>query len=300
MYHGQVHRAYQGDEKMTRLAVLADIHSNLPALEAVLDDLKQFAVDRIIVAGDVVNWGPFSSQVMERLAGLNCAFIRGNNELYLTDWHTPRMPEAWRKYTFPPYTLAQLGDRWMNIISTWPDTISLRFRDAPAIQVVHGSPRSHFEVMLPTSTQEELEPMLASVEAATVIAAHSHLPMDRQVGRWHLLNPGSAGNMLDGNLNASYMLLESSSDAWQATFRRVPFDNQPLIDEFERTGFVEQCGPLGRLVMKEYQSARMELSPFLDWWHKTCPDEPPSMALLEAFSHVDKRDYMPPAYKVGM
>src|SRR3954468_24520311 len=140
---------------MTRLAVLADIHSNLPALEAVLDDLKQFTVDRIIVAGDVVNWGAFSRQVMERLADLDCAFIRGNNELYLTDWQTPRMPKSWEIFTLPPYTLAQLGNRWMNVISTWPDSLSLRFRDAPAIQVVHGSPRSPFEAMLPTASAAE-------------------------------------------------------------------------------------------------------------------------------------------------
>ena len=105
---------------MTRLAVLADIHSNLPALEAVLDDLSHFTVDKIIVAGDVVNWGAFSSQVMERLAALDCAIIRGNNELYLTEWQTPRMPESWKIFTLPPYTIAQLGDRWMNVISAWP------------------------------------------------------------------------------------------------------------------------------------------------------------------------------------
>ena len=95
--------------KMTRLAVLADIHSNLPALEAVLDDLKQFTVDRIIVAGDVVNWGAFSDWVMDRVADEECAVIRGNNELYLTEWQTPRMPESWKIFTLPPYTLAQLG-----------------------------------------------------------------------------------------------------------------------------------------------------------------------------------------------
>ncbi len=109
---------------MTRLAVLADIHSNLPALEAVLDDLAQFNVDRIIVAGDVVNWGAFSSQVMERLAGLDCAFIRGNNELYLTDWQTPRMPASWEIFTLPPYTISATGHRWMNVISTWPDSLT--------------------------------------------------------------------------------------------------------------------------------------------------------------------------------
>ncbi|MEP6984568.1 MAG: metallophosphoesterase family protein [Chloroflexota bacterium] len=259
---------------MTQLAVLADIHSNLPALDAVLDDLQQFPVDRIIVAGDVVNWGAFSRQVMERLAVMDCAFIRGNNELYLTDWQTPRMPKSWEIFTLPPYTLAQLGNRWMNVISSWPDTLSLRFRDASAIQVVHGSPRSPFEAMLPTATDAELEPMLSSIEATTIIAAHSHLAMDRQVGCWHVLNPGSVGNPLDGDMSASYMLLESTSDGWQATNRRVPFDNQRVLDEFERTGFADQCGVVGHLVVQEYRSARLEVLPFLEWWRKTAPMNP--------------------------
>jgi predicted phosphodiesterase len=285
---------------MTRLAVLADIHSNLPALEAVLDDLASFTVDRIIVAGDVVNWGAFSRQVMERLADLNCAIIRGNNELYLTDWHTSRSPQSWEIFTLPPYTLAQLGSHWTNVISTWPDTLSLRFRDAPAIRVVHGTPRSPFEPILPTSTDAEVETMLADVQESTLIAAHSHLALDRQVNQWHVLNPGTVGNPLDGNMTASYMLLESHANGWQATHRRVAFDSQRVLDEFERTGFVEQCGVTGHLVVQEYKSARLEVLPFIEWWRKTCPDEPQTMALLEPFSRVNKRDYMPLAYQVGM
>jgi len=285
---------------MTRLAVLSDIHSNLPALEAVLDDLKQFTIDQIVVAGDVVNWGPFSRQVMERLMDLHPAVIRGNNELYLTDWQTSRAPEHWKIFTLPPYTIAQLGDYWMNVISSWPDALSLRFRDASAIRVVHGSPRSPFEPIHPITDDSEVEAMLNGVQENTLIAAHSHLVLDRQVNNWHILNAGSVGNPLDGNMTASYMLLESTGDSWKATNRRVPFDTQLVLDEFERTNFIEQCGVVGHLVVQEYRSARLEVLPFLEWWRKHCPDEPQSMALLEPFSKVNKRDYMPVDYQVGM
>ncbi len=285
---------------MTRLAVLADIHGNLPALEVVVDDLQQFQVDHIVVAGDVVNVGPFSSQVMELITRLQCAVIRGNNELYLTDYQTPRAPAIWNQYSIPPYTLAQLGSHWMNVISSWPDALTLRFRDAPSLQVVHGSPRSHFEVILPTTPDDEIFPMLQQVEATTLITAHSHLAMDRQVGRWHIINPGSVGNPLDGDLTASYTLLESTSEGWKATNRRVKFDSQRVLDEFERTHFIEQCGIVGYYAVQEYKSARMELMPFLEWWRQNCPDTPHSMALIEPFSKVNKRDYIPPIYQVGM
>ena len=71
---------------MTRLAVLADIHGNLPALQAVIADMAQFAVDQVVVAGDSVNWGPFSRQVMELIWAHRWPVIRGNNELYLLDY----------------------------------------------------------------------------------------------------------------------------------------------------------------------------------------------------------------------
>ena len=80
---------------LTTLAVLSDLHGNLPALEAVLADLAQFQVDQAIVAGDVINWGPFSAQVMERVTAGGWAVIRGNNEFYLLDYDTPRAPAAW-------------------------------------------------------------------------------------------------------------------------------------------------------------------------------------------------------------
>lgn len=282
---------------MTRLAILSDIHSNLPALEAVFADMVQFQIDQIVVAGDVVNWGPFSRQVMDFLADKHCAIIRGNNELYLTDWNTPRAPQHWGRFTLPPYTIAQLGEQWMNVISAWPDELSLRFRDAPAVQVVHGSPRSPFEAILPTSSDDEITVMLEGVEETTIIAAHSHLALERQVGKWHTLNPGSVGNPLDGNPTGSYLLLDGDEQGWRGTLRRVAFDFNRMLTEFERTRFVEQCGVVGHLVVEEYRSHRLEVLPFLEWWRATCPDEPHTMALLEPYSQVNKWDYMPLAYR---
>jgi len=284
---------------MIRLALLSDIHSNLPAFEAVLDDLRPFAPDKIIVAGDVVNWGPFSAQVVERLLSEKCVVIRGNNELYLTDWQTERMPTAWRNFTLPPYTLAQLGSALLNEIATWPDTVCLRFHGASAVRVVHGSPRSPFEPIFPTTSEEDAAAMLKGVEETTVLAAHSHLSLDRQIGRWHLLNAGSVGNPLDGDLRGSYMLLEGDVNGWHGVLRKVPFDAERVYREFERTGFVEQCGPVGHLVVKEYHTAQVEVLPFLEWHRATCPDEPITMALLESYNKIDRLAYCPAPYRIN-
>jgi len=119
---------------MTRLAILSDIHGNLPALEAVLQDLSQFTVDHVIVAGDVIDRGPFSVQVLERVTREGWAVIRGNAEFYLLDYNTPRAPAEWSDPTLFPLHLRlhrQLNGRWLTAIAAWPDTLSLRFPDAP-------------------------------------------------------------------------------------------------------------------------------------------------------------------------
>ena len=91
---------------MTRLAVLADIHGNLPALEAVSMDMAQFEVDHVVVAGDSVNVGPFSREVLKLVSERNWATIRGNNAFYVLDYQTPRMPEHWSAFTLPPWLRA--------------------------------------------------------------------------------------------------------------------------------------------------------------------------------------------------
>jgi hypothetical protein len=169
---------------MTRLAVLADLHGNLPALEAVLRGLAQFTVDHVIVAGDVVNWGPFSAQVLEHVTREGWAVVRGNNEFYLLDYDTPRAPAAWRDYAMLPWLHRQLTGRWRSLIAAWLDSLSLRFSDAPPIRVVHGSPRSAWEPIYPVSTPAEVGAMPDGIEETTVIAAHTRLPMDRRVNGW--------------------------------------------------------------------------------------------------------------------
>ncbi len=285
---------------MTRLAILSDIHGNLPALEAVLRDLSQFNVERVIVAGDVINWGPFSAPVMERVTREGWAVIRGNNEFYLLDYDTPRAPAEWAEYALLPWLRRQLDAQWGNVVAAWPDALSLRFPDAPPLRVVHGSPRSPWEPLYPISTMDEIETMLAGIEETTLVAAHTHLAMDRRVGRWHLLNPGAVGVPLDGTFCARYMLLEGSAAGWHPTFRSVTFDYEPLYREFERQRFVEECGVSGRLVIEEFRTARLQVHPFNDWRAACCPQAPLSLKLLDEFSRINKWDYTPRAYHVNM
>lgn len=286
---------------MTRLAILSDIHGNLPALEAVIDDMQPFEIDQVVVAGDTVSGAPFSVEVMERVLQERWAIIRGNHEFYLLDYNTPRQPAHWNTYTLPPYLEKQLKGRWHNIIAALPDTLSLQYRDAPPVRVVHASPRSHWDTIYPADSDEEIIPKLTGVTEATIIFGHCHLQLDRQVADWRLINPGSVGLPLDGIRQASYMILDGDEAGWQPTFRRVDFDLAPVFEAYEQQDFVGQCGIFAHLLIEELKTARPQIIPFYTWHQAHYPGQPRTLDQFEAFLASGQFwDYVPASYLVNM
>ena len=284
---------------MTRLALLADIHGNLPALEAVIADMQPFQVDQVVVAGDTVNWGPFSRAALAAVMERGWAIIRGNNALYALDWETPRMPAHWRSFTLPAYLREQLGDAGMSTLACLPDTLSLRFPDAPSLRIAHGIPGDHWTAIFPGSADDEVRAWLGDIVEDTVVAAHSHIPMHRCVDRWQIFNPGSVGVPLDGDKRGGYMVIDGDNAGWRlVAHRRVAYDDAPLFAQFERDGFVERCGITASLVIEEFRQARLQVLPYINWKAERHPDAPESDALLAEFLSLDDwRPYMPRAYR---
>ncbi len=283
---------------MTRLAALADIHGNMPALQAVIDDMAPFNVDQVVVAGDSVNWGPFSRRVLETVSARRWPLIRGNNELYALDYHTARAPAHWSSFTMPAYLHEQLGDRWVKAAASLPDSLQLRFRDAPPIRVFHGIPDNPWVAMYPSTSTARISEWLSGVADGFVIAAHSHVAMERRVAGWHIFNPGSVGVPLDGVHSASYMILDGSERGWElAAHRRVEFDLAPLFAEFERQGFLARCGVTGHLVLEEHRHARLRVAPYIAWKQRMYPEHGDSFELLDEFLALpDLRPYLPTDY----
>ncbi len=281
---------------MTTPAILADIHGNLPALEAVLADLAGRPVDRVIVAGDLINWGPFSARVVERVLAEGWDVIRGNHELVLLDYGTPRAPAAWDDlgaFPIPRWLHRQMPERLRARIALWPDTLTVRAPDGPPLRVVHGSPRDHAEPIYPGTDEQSLTPILAGIAELTIVAAHTHLPMNERIGPWHILNPGSVGMGLDGTFTARYLLLESTSDGWRGELRQILYDRAPIFAEFARLGFEEECGLIGRLVVEEFRVARPRIAPFLHWRQSVSTAAPFTLETLASFRAVDPEAFMP-------
>ena len=284
---------------MTRLAVLADIHGNLPALQAVIDDMQPFAIDHVLVAGDSVNWGPFSRQVLELITARRWAVLRGNNEFYLLDYATKRAPKHWDRFTMPAFIHAQLGSHWLNVLASLPDSLSLRFRDAPPIRAFHGIPGDPWTAINPASPAKQVQTWLGALTGGAVIGAHSHIALERRVAGWQIFNPGSVGVPLDGDFSASYMILQGQPTGWQLIeHRRVAFDYAPIYAEFERQGFVEHCGVAAQLVVDEFRTARLQVHPYQHWKQTHHPQQPDSWTLLDEFRQCpDISAHIPPAYR---
>jgi hypothetical protein len=127
---------------MTRLALLADIHGNLPALEAVLHDCNRL---QLTSCGSPVmrfrgrRFQPGSGNHHARALAL---LIRGNHEYYLLDFDTPRAPGALERVLVVAVDASPVEtNAWRNVVATWPDTLSLRFPDAPPLRIIHGARR---------------------------------------------------------------------------------------------------------------------------------------------------------------
>ncbi len=208
---------------MTRIAIFADIHGNLPALEAAIADMQQFKPDHVIVAGDLINGVPFDAEVMERVVNLGWTAIRGNHEFYLLNYGTAHESEGMRRSPSPAWLDSRLKE-WVPIIAAMPDQLTLYYRDGPPIFVTHGLPGNPSDAVTRSTPDEEVLCWLDGVEQTTYVGGHYHLSVERRVGKWTILNPGPLGAVMDGTHEACYLLLDAAGDCWQATFRRTAYD----------------------------------------------------------------------------
>ena len=286
---------------MTRLAILSDIHGNLPALEAVMADMAAFQPDAVIVAGDVINWGPFSRECVEVVRREGWAVIRGNNEYYLLDYDTPREPAAWKDRTQWPL-LAWLAEQLQGAphaaIATWPDELRLCFGDGPPIRVVHGASKNPWKGIYAAHEVQRSGPLLADIDEPVVIAGHTHLAMNVAIERWQVLNPGTVGVPLDGTHAAQYMLLDAAGDRWEPMFRRVNYDKTPLFSAFEAQGFAARCGPIGRAVIREFETDRIQVTTLLTWRSAMCPTAPFDETLWDHYLAQDWGRWVLPEYRL--
>ena len=206
------------------LAVLYDIHGSIPALDMVLADAAAAGADAYFLGGDYGARGPNPVECLGRLRGLpQTTWIRGNGERWTRDPPLDR-----------PEVLEALRDRESGYGTEEGWLYSLQAQvELDGVLYVHGSPLSDVE-SFPAEPADDDERMLAGVTGKTVVFGHSHLQFRRPgPNGTELLNPGSVGMPLDGDVRAAYALRR---DDGEFEFRRVEYDVERAASAYEALG----------------------------------------------------------------
>lgn len=254
-----------------RLAIISDIHGNAQALEAVLDDIKQFSVDRVIVNGDLVNRGPDNLTVMERLTDSNYTLILGNHDDLMRKWidHDPDLPEDWFSDPFwlgADWCARQLNEAgWLDTLRKLPMTERIRVSDRPDLLISHGSPRHYREGYSQYLADEVLSEILQMHPADILIGSHTHQPLERSWGNHLILNTGAVGAPFNGDPRAQYLLAALEGNSWKMTFRQVSYDRTQALKVYETSGYLEEAGLSAHIFYEELKRARSYLTPYWMW-----------------------------------
>lgn len=219
-----------------RIAALYDIHGNLPALEAVLEDVARAGVDRIVIGGDVLP-GPMVRDSLAALAacGVPVDAIFGNGEvatLEIRAGRVPsRVPEAHRPaMAWSAAELTAADEAW---VRAWPATRTLRVDGIGDVLFCHATPRDENEIFTGRTSEERVAPAFAGVDAALVVCGHTHMQFDRTVAGRRIVNAGSVGMPFSGP-GACWLLVGDGVE-----FRRTGYALDAAAARIRATGYPE-------------------------------------------------------------
>lgn len=228
---------------MSRLAFISDIHSNLPALEAVVQDIASRNVESIYCLGDIIGYHSFPGQVIDLLKKHNVVSIKGNHDEMITGGHFNRQKES----DFVKWWNADaLNAEDHTYLLELPGTLFFE-QDGIGFELSHGSPADINEYLYFDS--EEADKALDSTAADILLCAHTHIPGAQQKGDTLLLNPGSVGKPKIGRPNATYLIVDTAPANTQAQqftvkdaalaveFFEVTYEVDKIIDDLKAKGF---------------------------------------------------------------
>lgn len=250
------------------LAVIADIHGNVAALEATLADLERVQPDMVVMAGDFVNRGPQSHLATQRAMALGFAAISGNHDTWLVALaHGEGLPDGWATSWWTPVRRAteELTPEDLRWLEALPFTLRVALPGTEPALIVHGSPRRSREGMGRLISDQQLAEALAGADERTIIGAHIHYPYERWLGERHVVVVGAVGCPFNGDTNAQYGLFRWKDGAWRFEHRSVPYDHEPLYKAWRTSGYLADGSVASELMQLEHRTARTQYVPFWEW-----------------------------------
>jgi len=226
-----------------RLGLIADVHGNALALDAVLRDLEQVRVDEIACLGDIAV-GPQPVESMERVRGLGCPTLMGNWDAYFVHgFPAPRTELDRRLVELGGWWAAQLSRGNLAYLGGLQTIVELPLGDAVRVFAAHGSPASFEDEILPTTPDDLVDQMLGEHQAPLMAFGHTHFQMVRRHGDALLVNPGSVGLpfMRPAPVMricpwAEYAVVEIEDGRLSVDVRRTPFDIAQFLTVMRESG----------------------------------------------------------------
>lgn len=223
-----------------KILLIADIHGNLPALQAILRHANEDApIDKILNMGDSVGYGPYPDEVVQAIQGASFVNIQGNyDKKVLSKSHRQ---EGWARVSSRDkrqlfaWTYQALSKKSRTYLKALPKSQELTLA-GQTILMTHGSPASHTEHLLPDTPAERFAELVEIAGTDIVLCGHSHQAFIHEAGDTLFINPGSAGRPDDGNPLASYAILTIEGDTVEAVFHRVPYDIMAAVRRMRQTG----------------------------------------------------------------
>jgi putative phosphoesterase len=218
-----------------RVALLSDIHGNLPALDAVLAEVDREAIDALVVPGDTVS-GPFPAEVFDLLTERDALFVRGNADRLVVEGGEGAIGE---------WSANRLGER-LDVVAALPLTVDLDVDGLGRVLVCHATPASDEELYTRITPDDEVAALFAGVDAAVVVCGHTHVQYDRRLSSGlRLVNPGSVGMPYEGERGAFWAVLGPDVD-----LRRTEYDVEAAAAAIRETGAPDVDDQLVRYLLE--------------------------------------------------
>ena len=237
-----------------KYALISDIHSNLPALEAVLEDIDDREdVDAVYHLGDLVGYAPWPDEIVDRIRERRIPGIAGNyDSTVATDYkHCGCKAEsAWAEelsHLSYEWTRGHVSEETKHFLGELPFRVDLRPRGGhtsrPQITLVHGTPTLNTLYWTEDRPDSFCEKMAktAGLRGGDLIAfGHTHKPWTREVEGVRFVNTGSVGKPKDGDPRACYVLIEAGDEGFSVKFVRVEYDLERAMEGIRESGLPDE------------------------------------------------------------
>jgi predicted phosphodiesterase len=233
-----------------RVAIISDIHGECFPLDHVLKDIKLQNIETVVCLGDAIQGGSQPAETVSRLRELKCPIVMGNADAWLLSGKETSQNEkvSEKQLEVRAWSLRQLSRDDTDFIGQFHSTVQIELGKNKKLLCFHGSPRSFDDVILPTTSDDDIRKFFSGFNATFFAGGHTHIQQIRRIGDWWYVNPGSVAlpynwehsNMISGEIRvdpwADYAILSYEDNTFGVAFRHVFYEVIELASIIRKSG----------------------------------------------------------------